>query len=146
MAEGTGYLHTLLTQLFLVPCQVALVISATRLYRVLANFSSPVGSYDISSIQPFFSRSPRHLCHCSTQTEESSGNLRAARSPNASKHSPFVRVPSGRLEVTVHKAYEEHAMSHTNHFSASYPSSDGRLNDKPHEISFDDNMDDHGKI
>jgi hypothetical protein len=54
MVEATGYLHTLLTQLFLVPCQVTLVISATRLYRALANFSSPVSSYDISSIQSFF--------------------------------------------------------------------------------------------
>jgi hypothetical protein len=45
--------HTL-TQLFLVPCQVTLVISATRLYRILADFSSPVGSYDISSIRSFF--------------------------------------------------------------------------------------------
>lgn len=54
MAEATVYLHTLLTQLFLVPCQVALVISATRMYRALADFSSPVGSYDISSIRSFF--------------------------------------------------------------------------------------------
>jgi hypothetical protein len=54
MAEATGYLHTLLTQLFLVPCQVALVISATRMYRALAEFSAPVGSYDISSIRSVF--------------------------------------------------------------------------------------------
>ena len=54
MEEATGDLPTLLTQLFLVPCQVTLVISATRLYRTLANFSSPVGSYDLSSFQSFF--------------------------------------------------------------------------------------------
>jgi hypothetical protein len=66
--------------------------------------------------------------------------------PNASKQTPFIRVPSSRVEVTVHKAYEEHAMSHTNHFSTSYPSTDGQLNDKPSEISFDGNMDDdHAK-
>lgn len=94
-----------------------------------------------------FSCSPRRLCHCSSQAEDSTGHLRAARSvPNASKHSPFVHVPSGRLEVTVHKAYEEHAMSRADHFSTSYPSSDGPLHDKPHEISFDDNMDRHAKI
>ena len=146
MAEATGYLHTLATQLFLVPCQVALVISATRMYRGLANFSSPVGSYDITSIRSlFFSRSPRRLCHCRTQPEDSAG-LRAARSANTSKQSPFVHVPSGRLEVTVHKAYEEHAMSHADHFSTSYPSSNGQLHDKPHDISFDDNMDGHAKI
>lgn len=46
----------------------------------------------------------------------------------------------------MHKAYEEHAMSHTDHFSSSYPSSDGPLNVKPHELSFDDNTDDHAKI
>jgi hypothetical protein len=145
MTEGTGYLHTLLIQLFLVPCQVTLVISSTRLYRALANFSSPVNSYDISSIQSFFALTPR-LCHCSTQPDEST-SVRATRSmPNSSKHSPFARVPSSRVEVTVHKAYEEHAMTHTNHFSTSYPSSDGQLHDKPHEISFDDNhMDDHAK-
>jgi len=54
MAEATSYLHTRLTQLFLVPCQVTLVISATRLYRALADFSSLGNSYDISSIQFVF--------------------------------------------------------------------------------------------
>jgi hypothetical protein len=95
-----------------------------------------------------FLRSPRRLCHCSnTQTEESTSRLRAARSPNASKLSPFVHVPSGRLEVTVHKAYEEHAMSDTNNFGSSYTGSDGQLHrdDKPHEISFDENTDEHAK-
>ena len=140
---ATGYLHTLLAQLFLVPCQVTLVISSTRLYRTLANFSAPVGSYDIFFRPVYFSRSPWRLCHCSTQHEEST-TQRAARSiPNASKQSPFVRAPSTRLEVTVHKSYEEHAMSNTSHFSTSYPGSDGQLHDKPHEISFDDNTDDH---
>ncbi|KAF8501081.1 hypothetical protein F5888DRAFT_1333173 [Russula emetica] len=121
--------NDVLNNLFLVPCQVTLVISATRLYRALANFSSPVtGS--------------------STQPDESTGHshVRTHRSmPNSSKHSPFVHVPSSRLEVTVHKAYEEHAMSHTDHFSTSYPGSDGPLHDKPHEISFGDNTDDHAK-
>ena len=62
--------------------------------------------------------------------------------PNNSKDSPFVHVPSSRLEVTVHKAYEEHAMSHARHLT-SYPGpgSDEQLHDKPHEISFEDNMD-----
>ncbi len=60
-----------------------------------------------------------------------------------SKHSPVVHVPSSRLEVTVHSAYEEHAMKH---FGTQYTSSDGQLHDnKPHEISFDDNVDRAGK-
>ena len=92
-----------------------------------------------------FSHSPRRLRDSSTQPEDSTGNIRAARSPNASKHSPFVHVPSGRLEVTVHKAYEEHSMTPIDHFSTSYPGSDGPLHGKPHEISFDDNMDVRGK-
>lgn len=146
MGETTGYLHIHLTQLFLVPCQVTLVISATRLYRALANFSSPVTSYDISSIPIPFSRSPRYFCRYSTQAEESATQRVVRSIPNTSKQSPFVRAPSSRLEVTVHKAYEEHAMSHTNHFSTSYPSSsDGQLHDKPDEISFDENMDDNTK-
>jgi len=146
MAEADGYLYALLTQLFLVPCQVTLVISGTRLYRALANFSSPLTSYDISSIQSLF-RAHQCLCHCSTHTEEATSQ-RAVRSmiPNVSKQSPFVRAPSSRLEVTVHKAYEEHAMSHTNHFNTSYrSSSEGQLHDKPDEISFDDNMEDRAK-
>jgi hypothetical protein len=52
MAEADGYFYTFLTQLFLVPCEVTLAISATRLYRALANFSDPVTSWDISSIRP----------------------------------------------------------------------------------------------
>jgi hypothetical protein len=65
--------------------------------------------------------------------------------PTTNKHSPFVHVPSSRLEVTVHKAYEEHAMTDTNHFSTSYPGSDGQLHDKPHELSFDDNVEDRAE-
>ncbi len=71
--------------------------------------------------------------------DDSNNQLRSTRTvPNASKQLPFVHVPS-RVEVTVHKAYEEHQMSHTNHFSTPFSGSDGQLHDKPHEISFDEN-------
>lgn len=103
-------------------------------------FSCRLVRYFFHSIP--FSRSSRHLCHCSTQNEESTSQRMARSKPNTSKS--FARVPSTRLEVTVHKAYEEHAMSHTN-FSNSFPSTDGQLHDKPSEISFDDNTDDHVK-
>ncbi len=65
--------------------------------------------------------------------------------PTTNKHSPFIHVPSTRLEVTVHKAYEEHAMTDTNHFSTSYPGSEGQLHDKPHELNFDDNVEDRAE-
>ena len=146
MAEADGYFYTFLTQLFLVPCEVTLVISATRLYRSLANFSDPVTSWDISSIQPLIrAHHGLRVRHCSTHEESTSHRAVRSTLPLTSKQSPFVRSPSSRLEVTVHKAYEEHAMTHTNHFSSSYPSSDGQLHDKPDEISFDDNVDDHAK-
>jgi hypothetical protein len=64
-------------------------------------------------------------------------SLRTARS--ISKRGPFVHVvTSNRLEVTVHRDYEEHPMPEANQFT-SYPSSDTQLKDKPHELSFDDN-------
>jgi len=66
--------------------------------------------------------------------------------PNGSKHPTFVHVPPSRVEVTVHRAYEEHAMSHSKDFSTSYPSSGGQLHDKAHEISFDENSEERSKL
>jgi len=78
-------------------------------------------------------------CHNSAHDLDS--HLRSSRSISNSRHTPFGQISSNRLEVTVHKAYEEHSMSQTNHY-ASYPSSDVQLPDKPLEISFDDNTED----
>jgi hypothetical protein len=121
-----------MTQLFLLPAVVTLAISSTRLYRSLANFSSPPDSYDILPVQ-FLLRAHRHLRHCSAQDWECP---RSGRS--ISNNKPLSNVPSNRLEVTVHKAYEEHPTSEANHY-VSYPSSDVPIADKPHEIHFDDN-------
>jgi hypothetical protein len=52
-----------------------------------------------------------------------------------------IHIPSNRVEVTVHKAYEEYSMSQMNR-SVSYPSSDAQLADKPPhaELGLDDNV------
>lgn len=60
---------------------------------------------------------------------------------STAKNSSIVHIPSNRLEVTVHKAYEEYPMSPMN----SYPSSDARLADKPaRELGSDDNVEGRG--
>jgi hypothetical protein len=46
------------------------------------------------------------------------------------KDSSIVHIASNRLEVSVHKAYEEYPMAPMNS-SGSYPSSDAQLADKP---------------
>jgi len=49
-------------------------------------------------------------------------------------------IPSNRLEVTAHKAYEEYPMSQMNR-CGSDPSSDAQLTDKPtHELDLGDNV------
>jgi hypothetical protein len=105
-------INVVLDSLFLLPAVVTLAISSTRLYRSLANFSSP---------------------------PDSAQDWECPRSGRSiSNNKPLSNVPSNRLEVTVHKAYEEHPTSEANHY-VSYPSSDVPIADKPHEIHFDDN-------
>jgi hypothetical protein len=53
-----------------------------------------------------------------------------------SKQSSVVHKLSDQLEVTVHTAYEEHPMSRKAHCDV-YPGSDGRLADKPDELSLE---------
>lgn len=49
-------------------------------------------------------------------------------------------MPSNRVEVTVHKAYEEYPLSQMNG-CGSYPSSDPQLAEKPpHELDLEDNV------
>ena len=78
----------------------------------------------------------RFPCHCSVQ--DSDGLIRSARSTSNCRHAPR-HLSTNRLEVTVHKAYEEH----TNHY-ASFSSPDVQLPDnlKPNEIKLDKNMED----
>jgi hypothetical protein len=129
--------------MFLVPSLVALSISTTRLYRNLAEFSSPPESYDFIPLN-FFSALTFFLCQCSIQ--DTDNTPRSARSITNSRNAPFVHVSSNRMAVTVHRAYEEHPMSHTSHYSSN-PRSDVQLqdSDKRHEITFDDSMDDRAE-
>jgi hypothetical protein len=63
---------------------------------------------------------------------------------SSAKDSTVVHIPSDRLEVTVHKAYEEYPMSHMD-THGSYPS-DAHLADKPsHELGLDDNVEGRGE-
>jgi hypothetical protein len=95
-----------------------------------------------SSIQNLL-RAHRSLCHYSAQDLDNP--VRSARSTSIGRHAPFRHAFSNRLEVTVHKAYEEHTMSQTDHY-ASYPSSDVQLPDKPHEINLDVNIEDRADL
>jgi hypothetical protein len=58
---------------------------------------------------------------------------------STTKNSP-VHIPSNRLEVKVHRAYEEYPMAQMNR-CGSYPSSDTQLADKPlQELVLEDNV------
>jgi hypothetical protein len=70
------------------------------------------------------------LCHRSANDYES-GNpswQRSSRLVSTNKDTAVVHIPSDRLEVSVHTTYEEHPMSH--------------LADKPHELGFEDSVED----
>ena len=123
--------YACMTQLFLLPSMVTLAISSTRLYRSLANFSLPPDSYDLPvQLLPC---AHHHLRHFSAQDWECPQSGRSI-----TNNKTFSKVPSNRLEVTVHKAYEEHPRLQTDDY-VSYPSSNVHMADKPHEIHFDDN-------
>jgi hypothetical protein len=80
--------------------------------------------------------------HCSSSQRsvpDSSGQQRSNRFLSNNKDTSIVHIPSNRLEVTVHKAYDEYPMSQTNHYG-SYPSSDTQLPNKSHELGSDENV------
>jgi len=106
--------------LFLLPAHITLVIAATRTYRALQYYASTPPN----TTGPNSSNRPK-----SNRIVSSTGT----------KKPSVVHIPSNRLEVTVHRAYEEYSMSQMNGCD-SYPSSDAQLADKsPHEL--DDNID-----
>ena len=125
MAEATDFLCISYTQLFLIPAVFTIVIAATRTYRALTSYgSAPLSSkYDISSTL---------YVRCSLSYPSPSGppsfNIpKSSRLVSSAKDSSIVHIPGNRLEVSVHKAYEEYPMS--------------TLNDKPpRELGSDDNV------
>lgn len=60
---------------------------------------------------------------------------------SGTNESSIVHIPSNRLEVTVHKAYEEYPMSDINRYG-SHTSSDAQLANKPPRagLGVDDNV------
>jgi hypothetical protein len=80
------------------------------------------------------------FAHCSlsySSGPDSSNLPKSNRFASGAKNSAIVHIPTNRLEVTVHKDYEEYSMSQMNR----YPSSDAQLFDKtPHELGLDDNV------
>jgi hypothetical protein len=125
MVEATDFLCLSETQMFTLPSLIAITIAATRLYRSLAHFASPP-TYDILPSSPS-SRSllSISLTHCSAQDSETPQSQRSNRLVSNAIPS-IVQMPSNRLEVTVHTAYEEYPMS--------------QIDDKPHKINFDDDV------
>lgn len=107
--------------LFLLPSLITIVIAATRTYRTLTYYAS----------------TPPNTTGPNSSTLPTSN-----RFASSTKNSTIVHIPSNRLEVTVHSAYEEYSMSQMNGCD-SYPSPDAQLADKsPHEFSLDDNIED----
>ncbi|KAF8499722.1 hypothetical protein F5888DRAFT_105780 [Russula emetica] len=96
--------------MFLMPSLIAMTIAATRIYRSVSHFASPPSTAIGSE---------------SGNTSES--RQRSSRFVSTNKDTAVVHIPSDRLEVSVHTAYEEHPIS--------------KLADKPHELGFEDNTD-----
>ena len=72
-----------------------------------------------------------HCCLCHPSEPNSSDErTRNSRLVSKTKNPSVVRIPSDRLEVAVHKAYEEYPMSQMNR-NDSYP-------DKTRELDIDD--------
>ncbi|KAF8492837.1 hypothetical protein F5888DRAFT_880217 [Russula emetica] len=112
--------------LFLLPASITIVIAATRTYRALTYYASTPQS----SSGPIGSNS-------NTSNLAKSNRLPVVSS--TAKGSP-IHIPPNRLEVAVHRAYDEYPMSQMNN-CGSYPSSDTQLADKPpHELCLDDNV------
>ena len=83
-----------------------------------------------------------HRSHQSHPSGPGSSNLQKNHRLASSTKDSVVHIPSNRLEVTVHRAYEEHPMNQMNQMNqtVSYISSDAQLSDKPpHELAFEDN-------
>ncbi|KAI0281025.1 hypothetical protein BGY98DRAFT_960589 [Russula aff. rugulosa BPL654] len=78
--------------MFMMPSLVAMTIAATRIYRSLSHFASPLN----------------------TANDSETGNASRQRSSHlasTNKDTPVVHITSDRLEVSVHTSYEEHPMS-----------------------------------
>jgi hypothetical protein len=137
VTNGAGYwlLMRLLTQMFVVPAMITMTVAATRMYRSLTNFGLPSNMYEIFFHSVCLQVHCR-LCHRSALDPENTQRRNCLGSN--SKHSSLVPKlsESKQMEVTVHTAYEEHPMSHETHCDA-YPSSDGRLSDKPGKLGVD---------
>ncbi|KAN0109067.1 hypothetical protein V8E52_009701 [Russula decolorans] len=113
-----------LNVLFLVPSMVAIIIAATRTYRSLIQSASPPDGHLGEPDSPNFQTTKRLVSH-------------------NTKDSSVAHIPSNRLEVTVHKDYqEEYPMSQMKHYG-SYPSLDAQLTEKPRELGSDENVKGH---
>ncbi|KAI0281008.1 hypothetical protein BGY98DRAFT_270387 [Russula aff. rugulosa BPL654] len=103
--------------LFLLPATITIVIAATRTYRALTSY----GSTPPNTTGPHLSNPPM-----------------SNRLVSSTKDTTIVHIPSNRLEVAVHKTFEEYPMSNINR-SGSYP--DAQLANKPpHEFGLDGNV------
>src|SRR6267154_6553275 len=77
------------------------------------------------------------LSHPSGPDSSNPNTPKSNRLVSTTKDTSIVHIPSNRLEVTVHRAYEEYPMSQMSR----YPSSDAQVADKtPHEIVLDDSV------
>lgn len=143
MEEASGFSRVTYTQLFLLPSMVTIVIAATRTYRALSIYATTPSNtgYDFLPILyahcpltgtvlypsgPSGPNGPSGPSGSDSSTLAKSNRLVSSSTKNSAA-AAVVNIPSNRLEVTVHKAYEEYPMAHISR----YPSSDAQLADKP---------------
>ena len=99
------------------------------MHRSLQYFAPSSTVYDIlQSILPH-----AHCCLCHLSAPDSHDEkTRNSRFASRTKNPSVVRIPSNRLEVSVHTAYEEYPMSSMKHC--------GPTPDKPRELDIDDKV------
>lgn len=106
--------------LFLLPSTITIVIAATRTYRALTLYAQTS-----STTYP-------------SRPESSNPQKSNRRWASGTKNSSIVHIPSNRLEVTVHRDYEEYPMSQMNR----YHLEDAQMTDKTLELGSDDKVED----
>ena len=111
------------------PSTVVIVIATTRLHRSLQYFAHSSTMYDI--LQSILLHAHCSLCHLSAPGSHDE-KTRNSRFASRTKNPSVVRIPSNRLEVSVHTTYEGYPMSPMNHC--------GPIPDKPRELDIDDKV------
>ena len=141
IAEASGFLRVTYTQLFLLPSMITIVIAATRTYRALSIYATTPSNTGYEFLPTLFAHCPLTVLYPSGPSGPSGtdsttvGKSNRLVSSSTKNSAAVVNIPSNRLEVTVHKAYDEYPMSPISR----YPSSEAQADKPPHDLDLEVN-------